>query len=293
MALRDKDEISGTETTGHEWDGIRELDTPMPRWWLYTYYACIIFAIGYVIAYPAWPVIHRATPGVLGYSSRVELTKEIDAARLAQSSQLERIKSLSLEDIRKDPGLLQFATAGGAAAFRLNCVQCHGSGAAGGKGYPNLNDDDWLWGGTLDQIHTTLQHGIRYMTDADTRQSLMPSFGADNILKPEEVDDVANFVLKISSQPSDEAAALRGAAIFKDNCAACHGNNGEGNRELGAPRLTDKVTLYVSDKASIVAQINKPRQGVMPAWNTRLNEATIKQLALYVHSLGGGEMPAP
>jgi cytochrome c oxidase cbb3-type subunit 3 len=172
-------------------------------------------------------------------------------------------------------------------------VQCHGSGAAGGKGYPNLNDDDWLWGGTLDQIHTTLQHGIRYMTDADTRQSLMPSFGADNILKPEEVDDVANFVLKISSQPSDEAAALRGAAIFKDNCAACHGENGEGNRKLGAPRLTDKVTLYVSDKASIVAQINKPRQGVMPAWNTRLNEATIKQLALYVHSLGGGEMPAP
>jgi cytochrome c oxidase cbb3-type subunit 3 len=293
MALRDKDEISGTETTGHEWDGIRELDTPMPRWWLWTYYACIIFAIGYVIVYPAWPLIHGATPGVLGYSSRAELTKEFDAARLAQSSLLERVKSLSLEDIRKDPGLLQFAMAGGAAAFRLNCVQCHGSGAAGGKGYPNLNDDDWLWGGTLDQIHTTLQHGIRYMTDADTRQSLMPSFGADSILKPEEIDDVANFVLKLSSQPSDAAAALRGAAIFKDNCAACHGNNGEGNRELGAPRLTDKVTLYVTDKASIVAQINKPRQGVMPAWNTRLNEATIKQLALYVHSLGGGEMPAP
>jgi cytochrome c oxidase cbb3-type subunit III len=292
MTTREKDYISGTETTGHEWDGIKELDTPMPRWWLWSYYACVIFAVGYVIAYPAWPLIHRATPGLLGYSSRNELVHELADARNAQADQFEKIASLSLNDIRTDPKLLEFAVAGGKAAFRLNCIQCHGSGAAGGKGYPNLNDDDWLWGGTLDQIHTTLQHGIRYVTDGDTRQSLMPSFGVDGILNPAQIDDAAEYVLKISGQKNDDAAALRGAAIFKDNCASCHGDNGEGNRELGAPRLADAIALYVSDKASIVAQIKKPRQGVMPAWAARLDEATIKQLTIYVHELGGGEMPA-
>ncbi len=292
MAKRELDDVTGTETTGHEWDGIRELDTPMPRWWLWTYAACVIFAVGYVIAYPAIPLIHGATPGLLGYTSRGALQQEVADARLAQAAQLESIKSLSLEDIRKDPKLLQFAVAGGKAAFSLNCIQCHGSGAAGGKGYPNLNDDDWLWGGTLDQIHTTLQHGIRYTSDSDTRQSLMPSFGADGILKPEQIDDAAEYVLKISGQKNDDAAALRGAEVFKDNCAACHGDTGQGNREFGAPRLTDAISLYVTDKASIVAQIKRPRQGVMPAWGARLDEATIKQLTIFVHELGGGEMPA-
>ena len=292
MTKRDLDDVTGTQTTGHEWDGIKELDTPMPRWWLWTYAASVIFSIGYVIAYPAWPMIHGATPGLLGYSSRAELKQEIANAKLAQSAQLDKIKTMSLEDIRKDPKLLQFAVAGGKAAFSLNCIQCHGSGAAGGKGYPNLNDDDWLWGGTLENIHTTLQHGIRYTADSDTRQSLMPSFGADKILKPEQIDDVAEYVLKISGKANNDVAALRGAVIFKDNCAACHGDKGEGKHEFGAPRLTDAITLYVTDKASIVAQIKKPRQGVMPAWSARLDEATIKQLAIYVHELGGGEMPA-
>jgi cytochrome c oxidase cbb3-type subunit 3 len=228
----------------------------------------------------------------LGYSSRSALVQELTVARQAQSGQLDKIVSLPLDDIRKDPKLLEFAVAGGKAAFRLNCIQCHGSGAAGGKGYPNLNDDDWLWGGTLDQIHITLQHGIRFVTDADTRQSLMPAFGVDGILTPAQIDDAAEYVLKISGQKADDAASVRGAAIFKDNCASCHGDAGQGNRELGGPRLTDAISLYVSDKASIVAQIRKPRQGVMPAWANRLDEATIKQLAIYVHGLGGGEQPA-
>ena len=293
MAMREKDDVTGTETTGHEWDGIKELDTPMPRWWLWTYLACVIFSLGYVIAYPAWPLVHGATPGLLGFTSRGALADELGRARAQQKGQRDQIAALSLEDIRKDPQMLEFAVAGGKAAFRINCTPCHGSGAAGGKGYPNLSDDDWLWGGTLDQIHATLQHGIRYMTDSDTRQSLMPSFGADGILKPEQINDVAEFVLKISGQENDGAAAGRGATVFKDNCASCHGDAGQGNRELGAPKLTDAITLYVSDKASIVAQINKPRQGVMPAWGARLDEVTIKQLAIYVHELGGGEMPAP
>jgi cytochrome c oxidase cbb3-type subunit III len=293
MASREKDEISGIETTGHEWDGIRELNNPLPRWWLWTFYACIAFALGYGIAYPAWPLISGATPGLLGYSSRGELVKEVDTARTAQSAQLEKVKSLPLEDIRKDADLLQFAVAGGRAAFRVNCIQCHGSGAAGGKGYPNLNDDDWLWGGTLDHIHTTLQHGVRFTADPDTRQSPMPAFGADEILKPEQINDVSEYVLKLSGQAFDAGAATRGTTVFAENCVACHGDAGEGKQEFGGPRLTDAIALYASDKAGIVAQVNKPRQGVMPAWSTRLDEVTIKQLAVYVHSLGGGEMPAP
>ena len=293
MASREKDGISGTETTGHEWDGIKELDTPMPRWWLWTYYATIVFALGYVIAYPAWPLVSGATPGLLGYSSRGELVKDVDAARTAQSAQFEKVKSLPLEEIRKDADLLQYAVAGGRAAFRVNCIQCHGSGAAGGKGYPNLNDDDWLWGGTLDHIHTTLQHGVRYTADPDTRQSPMPAFGADEILKPEQINDVSDYVLKLSGQAFEAEAATRGITVFAENCVACHGEVGEGNRDFGGPRLADPIALYAADKAAIVAQVTRPRHGVMPAWNTRLDEVTIKQLAIYVHSLGGGEMPAP
>lgn len=293
MASREKDDISGTETTGHEWDGIKELNTPLPRWWLWTFYGCIAFALGYMIAYPAWPLVKGATPGLLGYSSRGELVKEVDSANTAQAAQREMVKTLPLEDIRKNADLLQFAVAGGRAAFRVNCIQCHGSGAAGGKGYPNLNDDDWLWGGTLDQIHTTLQHGVRYTADPDTRQSPMPAFGADGILTPEQINDVAEYVLRLSGQTFEAEAATRGVTVFAENCVACHGDAGEGKQEFGGPRLTDAIALYVSDKASIVAQINKPRQGVMPAWNTRLDEMTIKQLAIYVHSLGGGEMPVP
>ena len=293
MALREKDEISGTETTGHEWDGIKELNTPLPRWWLWTLYATMVFALGYVIAYPAWPLVSGATPGLLGYSSRGELVKEVDAARAAQAAQREMLKTLSLEDIRKNADLLQFAVTGGRAAFLVNCVQCHGSGAAGGKGYPNLNDDDWLWGGTLEQIHATLEHGIRYTADPDTRQSPMPAFGADEILKPEQINDVAEYVLKLSGQTFEAEAATRGSTVFAENCVACHGEVGEGKREFGGPRLADPIALYAADKAAIVAQVTRPRHGVMPAWNRRLDEVTIKQLAIYVHSLGGGEMPVP
>jgi cytochrome c oxidase cbb3-type subunit 3 len=249
--------------------------------------------LGYAIAYPAWPLISGATPGLLGYSSRADVAADIQNAKTAQGAFLEKINTMPLEEIRKDPELLQFATAGGGAAYRINCIQCHGSGAAGGKGYPNLNDDDWIWGGSLDQIHTTLQHGARYMADENTRQSLMPAFGADGILTPEQIDSTAEYVLKIAGQPHDETAATQGQRVFAENCAACHGNDGEGNREFGAPRLTDAIALYASDKANLVAQITRPKQGVMPAWSSRLDEATIKQLAIYVHSLGGGEAASP
>jgi cytochrome c oxidase cbb3-type subunit 3 len=294
MATRERDEITGTETTGHDWDGIKELNTPLPRWWLWTFYATVAWGLAYTVAYPAWPMLKGATTGLLGYSSRADVAAEIEAARAAQGDLLNKVATLPLEDIRKDPALLQFATAGGRAAFRVNCIQCHGSGAAGGKGYPNLNDDDWIWGGTLEQIHTTLLHGIRYTADSETRQGApMPAFGVDGTLKPAQIADVTEYTLKLSGGEHDAAAAERGAPIYAENCAACHGEAGEGNRDAGAPKLNDAIWLYGSDKATIAAQIARPRQGVMPGWRTRLDESTIKKLAVYVHSLGGGEVTTP
>ena len=289
----EKDDVSGTATTGHEWDGIKELNTPLPRWWLYTFYATVIWGIAYTVVYPAWPMLTSATPGLLGWSSRGALEQQLSAAREAQKANLDKIAAMSVDDILKDPQLLSFAQAGGAAAFKVNCVQCHGSGAAGFVGYPNLNDDDWLWGGTPDAIYTTLKHGIRYTADPETRDSQMPAFGADGILLPEQIDQVANYVVSMSGGEADAAKAEAGKAIFAENCASCHGEDGKGLSEFGSPNLTDKIALYGGTLDNIKAQIVKPRLGVMPGWTHRLDDATIKQLAVYVHTLGGGEATPP
>jgi cytochrome c oxidase cbb3-type subunit 3 len=288
----EKDDVSGTATTGHVWDGIRELNTPLPKWWLYTFYGCIVFALGYTVFYPAWPLPGGATPGILGWSSRGQLQEQMQVAAAAQKDTVDKIAAMNVNDILKDPKLLAYAQAGGAAAFKVNCVPCHGAGAAGGKGYPNLNDDDWLWGGTPDAIYTTLQHGIRYTDDPNTRDSQMPNFGIDGILTPEQIDQVANYVVTLSGETSDATKAAAGKDIFAQNCAACHGEDGKGNREFGAPNLSDKLWLYGGGIDNVKAQVTKPHMGVMPGWTKRLDDATIKELAIYVHSLGGGEAPA-
>jgi cytochrome c oxidase cbb3-type subunit 3 len=288
MSKIERDDISGTPTTGHEWDGIKELNTPLPRWWLWTFYGTIVWALAYSIVYPAWPLVTSATRGLLGYSSRQEVAEEIAKATAAQSAWRDRIKATDLAQISQDPKLFEFARAAGAAAFKVNCVQCHGSGAAGAKGYPNLNDDDWLWGGTFDEIHKTLQNGIRYASNPETRISQMPAFG-DGILSPEEISSTAEFVLALSGQPHDATEAAKGKTLFATNCVSCHGTRGEGIRDVGGARLNDSIWLYGSDKNSIVAQITRPRQGVMPAWGSRLDDVTVKELATYIYSLGGGE----
>ena len=289
MAENEVDHVSGTETTGHEWDGIKELNTPLPRWWLWTFYATIIWSIGYMIAYPAIPLISSATSGVLGYSSRAEVAEAIAEAKKAQSDNLAKIEALTIEDVVKDADLLAFAVRGGESAYKVNCVQCHGSGAAGGGGYPNLNDDDWLWGGTPDAIHDTLKYGVRYEANEDTRDSEMPAFGADELLEREEIADTADFVLQLAGLEHDSDGAARGAVVYEENCAACHGENGEGDQDFGAPDLADAIWFYGNAKPAIIAQIAAPRHGVMPAWQGRLDDATLKQLAIYVHQLGGGE----
>jgi cytochrome c oxidase cbb3-type subunit 3 len=287
MSKKDIDEVSGIETTGHEWDGIKELNNPLPRWWVWTFYATIVWAIGYMIFYPAIPLINSATPGLLGYSSRAEVRAELDAAEFAKGDYVAAIREKSLPEIMADDNLRQFATAAGAAAFKVNCIQCHGSGAQGSPGYPNLNDDEWLWGGDIEAIHLTIAHGIRFAGDDNSRVSEMPAYG--EILEPEEIRQVAAYVVSLTGTPSNAALVEAGATVYADNCAACHGDDAAGNRDLGAPNLADAIWLYGSSEAEIAQQIRAPKHGAMPAWTARLGDATVKELAVYVHSLGGGE----
>ena len=285
---REIDEVTGTQTTGHEWDGIRELDTPTPRWWLWTFLLCIIFAIGYAIAMPAIPLIHTYTKGLLGYSQREVVAEQLAEAKAKRDVVEKDILATDFNAIVANPRLLSFAMAAGAAAFGDNCAPCHGTGGQGGSGYPNLVDDNWLWGGTYDQIYTTIQHGIR-SDDPKTRVNNMPAFLKDGLLSREQVDDVVEYVLEISGQDHDAAMAEKGKAVFMDQCTVCHGENGKGNQELGAPNLTDAIWQFGGTREDITTTVSNARNYVMPAWSQRLDAGTIKSLAVYVHSLGGGQ----
>ncbi|MER9839431.1 cytochrome-c oxidase, cbb3-type subunit III [Mesorhizobium sp. M0145] len=281
------DEVSGISTTGHEWDGIKELNNPLPRWWVITFYITIAWAIGYTVVYPAWPMLTSATRGVLGYSSRRDVKNELAAAEVAKGKFVAAIQAKTVSEITADDTLREFAVAAGGAAFKVNCVQCHGSGAQGSKGFPNLNDDDWLWGGNAEQIQQTIAHGIRFALDPDTRLSEMPAFG--DIITTDQIKQVGAYVASLSDPVQDTSLIELGANVFAENCAACHGENAKGNRELGAPDLTDAIWLYGSGETAIAAQVRAPKHGVMPAWIGRLGEIKAKELAVYVHSLGGGE----
>lgn len=291
MAKNEIDDVSGVETTGHEWDGIKELNNPLPRWWLWTFYACIIWSVGYVIYYPAIPLLEGSTMGISGVTNRSLLHEELARVEASKAGLVSRIDSTGLEDIRSNEELFRFAVAGGSSLYKVNCSQCHGSGAQGAPGYPNLNDDDWLWGGDLESIYLTIKHGVRNGDDDDARQSEMPAFG-DDVLEPAQIADVTQYVLQLSSQEHDATAAKSGAAIYAENCAVCHGDGGKGGREFGAPNLADALSLYGNTANTIAAQIAKPKHGVMPAWGLKLTEAEVKQLTVYVHSLGGGEQAA-
>ncbi len=280
----EKDTVSGQDTTGHEWDGVKELNTPLPTWWVYTFWATIAFAVVYCALYPSWPWLNGHTQGLLGYSSRANLSVELQAQAQARAKFVDKIRATSLADIRKDPELFNFALAGGRSAFQTNCLQCHGAGGAGSTGFPNLVDDDWIWGGSVDQIYTTIQHGIRN-SDDKSRQSMMPRFGVDGLLTAPQVAAVTDYVMSLSGRGK---ATPEGAKIWQEQCVACHKEDGKGNQELGAPNLTDGIWLYGGDRDSIYRSIFYARNGSMPAWGTRLDDATMKMLAIYVHSLGGG-----
>ena len=286
----EKDTAAAVEIRHHEWDGIQEMDNPLPRWWLYVFYATVAASLVYYVLYPSVPGITGYTPGILDYNERKQVERKLADARAAQGVHLTRIQAASAAEIRDDPELLNFALAGGRAAFADNCAPCHAPGGAGRPGgFPVLADDAWIWGGTLDAIEVTLRHGIRWDADEDTRVSDMPRFGADELLTREQISDVTQYVLAFTGRTQDAEAAARGEPLYAEQCVACHGAQGEGNAELGAPRLSDQVWLYEGTADAIAAQIHAARQGVMPAWEGRLDDSTIKMLTVYVHSLGGGK----
>jgi cytochrome c oxidase cbb3-type subunit III len=283
------DKVTGTSTTGHEWDGIKELNTPLPRWWIWTFYACIIWSIGYFAVYPAWPLVDSYTKGLFGYSSRAEVAVDLAKLDAVRGEKMVALAKASLADIEKDPGMLALARAKGKVVFGDNCAACHGSGGAGGKGFPNLNDDDWLWGGTLEQIEQTIKFGAR-SDNSDGHQGAMPSFGKDGTLTKDQIVAVANYVRSLSGLSTRSGVDLAaGKAVFTEQCTVCHGDDAKGNQELGSPNLTDKIWLYGSDEAALIETLTNGRGGVMPAWAGRLDPATIKVMAVYVHSLGGGK----
>jgi cytochrome c oxidase cbb3-type subunit 3 len=275
------------ETTGHSWDGIEEFNNPLPRWWLWTFYACIVWGVAYTIAYPAWPWISSATPGLLGYSTRANVAADIAEFDAMNAPIRARIEAADLIAIADDPDLYNYAVQGGAATFRTNCSQCHGSGAAGAVGFPNLLDDDWLWGGSIDDIRYTITHGVRNEDDLDARYSEMTAF--DEILTDEEIASVVQYVRNISNQSHDAALATAGQEVFLDYCAACHMDEGTGDRILGAPNLVDAIWLYGGSEQALEQTVRYARFGVMPPWQSRLSEAEIRAVSVYVHSLGGGE----
>ena len=277
------DELTGRETMGHDFDGIEELNNPMPRWWLISFYLLIIWGIGYTIAYPAWPMISGATKGLLGYSTRGEVAADISAHEAANAELVTALLAQNMGDFDPQSDLHRYAAARGGAVFRAQCSQCHGAGAAGGEGYPNLLDNDWLWGGSLEDVAYSIRHGIRNQTDDDARYSEMPAF--KDILEAEQIEAIAAFIPTLTQADWESEVGI----LFTDNCASCHGDQGAGDRALGAPNLADALWLYGGDQESLVETITYSRFGVMPAWGQHLSEEDVRAVATYVHALGGGE----
>ncbi len=284
----EKDSVTGHMTTGHDWDGLQELNRPLPKWWLYVLYASIAAAVVMCVLYPSVPGITGYWHGLLGYSQRDRVDQAVAEVAAQRAGAMDRIKALSFADIRKDPQLVEVAETAGRITFANNCQPCHGAGGGGNPGYPALAAGNWIWGGTLEAIQQTVTHGIR-STDPDARQSQMPRWGLDNMLTPEQIQQVADYVMTLFGTPVQGADIAPGRKLFVDNCAVCHGEVGQGDREKGGPRLASRIHLHGDDRAAVVAQITNPKMGVMPNWNARLDEATIKSVVLYVHSLGGGE----
>jgi cytochrome c oxidase cbb3-type subunit 3 len=293
---RERDSVSGTETTGHEWDGVKELDTPLPRWWLYIFYACILAAIIYWVLMPAWPMGNGYTKGILGFSDRNNVAADVNALRSARAPMFERLANASTAEIAADPELQEFARAAGESVFGDYCRTCHGAGGAGAPGYPVLADDVWIWGGSLAEIEQTLRVGVR-ADHPDTRMSMMPAFGRDHLLTPQQIGDVTEHIISISAARDrldpNGAAAARGALVFQEQCAVCHGPTGIGDRNVGAPSLTDDLWLYGGSREEIRRQVELGRGGVMPTWERRFDAGTLRALAYYVHEMGGGEPDAP
>ncbi|MGD9801741.1 MAG: cytochrome-c oxidase, cbb3-type subunit III [Parvularculaceae bacterium] len=289
MAHKEIDAPTGVETTGHSWDGIKELNNPLPRWWVIVFWISVIWSIAYWVFMPSWPGLTGYLKGTRNHSERANVEKAVADLQAARSDQMKRLLSVSsVSEIENDPDLQLFAITAGKSIFGDNCATCHGAGGQGNVGFPNLADDDWLWGGALGDIQTTIHYGIR-SDHPQTRLNQMLAYGESGALSGEQISDVVEHVMTISGREANAAAAARGAAVFEVQCASCHGADGKGNKALGAPNLTDGIWLYGGERTEIQQTIYSGRGGVMPAWTGRLSEEQMTALAVYVHSLGGGE----
>ena len=282
----EKTPVAEVETTGHRWDGIEELNTPLPRWWLWTFYATIFWGLVYVVAYPAVPFKESSSKGFLGWSTRANLAKELkhQTKKYAHLDQI--LITTDLGKLLNDRELVQYALARGSSVFISHCSQCHGAGAGGAFGYPNLLDDDWLWGGSIENIAYTINHGIRNTTDPDSQISEMPAF--DQTLKHDEIVTLAQYVISLAKLENAGEKTPENE-LFLENCSGCHSENATGDETLGAPDLTDAIWLYGCDIVSVKKTISSGRYGVMPAWGQRLSPADLRSVSVYVHGLGGGE----
>ncbi|MGE3874672.1 MAG: cytochrome-c oxidase, cbb3-type subunit III [Parvibaculaceae bacterium] len=287
MDVGKRDPITGRLTTGHEWNGIEELDTPVPRVVLFFLAVTALFAVGYWIAMPAWPLGTTYTKGVLGIDQRDIVTKQVEAAELARGAWMDKIGAADFATLKADPAVMQHVREAGRRLFADNCAVCHGVNATGGPGFPDLTAKSWLWGGAPEALAQTIAVGINSTND-DTRASQMLGFGATGTLNPKQVAQVVAYVRSLSAAAeADDAETLKaGQEIFMANCVSCHGEDAKGSQDVGAPNLTDGTWIYGGDLDSVYHTVFAGRQGHMPHWNTRLSPSEIKLLALYVDTLG-------
>lgn len=287
MATERRDPTTGRTTTGHEWNGIEELETPIPRVVIFFLIVTTLFAIGYWILMPAWPLGVTYTKGLLGIDQRAVVTKQVEDAAGIRAVWTGRIAEASLEDIAADPALMNHVRETGRTLFIDNCAACHGTRGTGGPGFPNLAAKAWLWGGEPETIAETIRIGIN-STNEETRVSQMMAFGRDGVLDDGQVRAVTAYVRSLSSLPAgadDTARIAAGKDIFVANCVACHGEDAKGSTDAGAPDLTDAAWIYGSSTQSVFTTIYSGRQGHMPHWEGRLSLVDIKLLALYVGTL--------
>ncbi|WP_137934711.1 cytochrome-c oxidase, cbb3-type subunit III [Mesorhizobium comanense] len=289
MAVEEIDPVSGRETTGHEWNGITELDTPVPRGVLIFLIVTHIFAVLWWFLMPTWPLGTTYTHGLLDTDQHKMVAERLSEANAARAPWVEAIEKKSFDEIQADPKLMKIVQETGHRLFGDNCAACHGRDGRGGGNYPDLADHDWIWGGGPEAIAQTISVGVN-SAHADSRVSQMPAFGRDEMLDPLQLQNVAIYVHSLSNPgdatPDNVQTIEAGRQVFLTTCAACHGENAKGNVDVGAPNLTDKYWIYGGDLETIVATIHGGRQGHMPTWGKRLSAADIKILALYVHSLG-------
>lgn len=288
MAVEERDPHSGHMTTGHAWNGIKELNTPVPKTVWFFLILTALFSVGYWVLMPAWPTGSTFTKGLLGADDRKAVAEKVEQGTSIRAVWLNAVQAAPYETVLADPGLMVHVREDGKRLFGDNCGVCHGADGRGGAGFPNLTDNDWLWGGTPDTIAEIIRVGINSTHD-ETRVSQMMAFGADGLLDADAVIAVADYVVSLSDPstvPAKAASIAKGREVFELNCTVCHGADGRGNQTLGAPDLTDKASVYGNDWASIHTSVSRGRQGQMPAWDEQLTEAERKLLTVYVLDLG-------